>query len=260
LADAEKHLLRRVSLRVSSSDDMYERGWPTSYLTAGVSATRSIQAALDAAGKVISEGAILDFPCGYGRVLRFLKRMFPDATVIASDISTDMVEFCQRAFGVQGYPSNSARSLKSLSLPSKFDLIWCGSLMTHLDERAAVELLGFFCRHLKPGGLCVFTTHGQPVAEMFERKELFVMTEPGRQKALSEYRQRGYGYTDYPWTSSDGPSAGLFGLSLSSQSRVVELARSVGSWEDVYYRESGWHQLQDVHAFRLPDLPRANAS
>ena len=114
-----------------------------------------------------------------------------------------------------------------------------------------MELLEFFCRHLTDGGLCVFTTHGRPVAEMFDRKETtFDLTEEGRQKVLSEYQQQGYGYADYPWTSSDGPSAGCIGISLSSQSRVVELARGVGSWEDVYYRESGWHTLQDVHASR----------
>ena len=110
---------------------MYRPGWATSYLTAGLSASRSIQASLDAAGKVISGGSVLDFPCGYGRVLRFLKEMFPDSTIVASDIESEAVEFCQRAFAVQGYLSTSARSLKTLSLPWKFDLIWCGSLITH---------------------------------------------------------------------------------------------------------------------------------
>jgi len=259
LVDAERQLLSRVSLKVSSADLMYRPGWATSYLTAGLSASRSIQASLDAAGKRISGGAILDLPCGYGRVLRFLKAMFPDSTIIASDIETEMLEFCQRAFGSQGHLSSSLRSLKSVSLPLKFDLIWCGSLMTHIDERAAVELLEFFCRHLKDGGLCVFTTHGRPIAEMFDRRETsFNLAEEGLQKVLSEYERRGYGYADYPWTASDGPWAGCSGISLSSQSRVVELARGVGSWENVYSRESGWHQLQDVHAFmlRAPDPSR----
>jgi hypothetical protein len=32
---------------------------------------------------------------------------------------------------------------------------------------------------------------------------------------------------------------------------MVEMARSVGPWEPVYYLESGWHALQDVYAFML---------
>ena len=83
LVEAEKQLLSRVSLKLSSSDYDVQPGLAaTSYLTAGLSASRSIQASLDAAGKRISGGAVLDLPCGYGRVLRFLKAMFPDSTSV----------------------------------------------------------------------------------------------------------------------------------------------------------------------------------
>ena len=36
-----------------------------------------------------------------------------------------------------------------------------------------------------------------------------------------------------------------------SRARVEEMARSVGPWEPVYYRESGWHKLNDVYTFML---------
>ncbi len=55
-------------------------------------------------------------------------------------------------------------SFRNLSLPHRFDLIWCGSLITHIDEWAAVDLLDFFCRHLADRGVCVFTTLGQKFA------------------------------------------------------------------------------------------------
>jgi SAM-dependent methyltransferase len=252
LVDAEKRLVGRVSLKMSASDDMYLPGWSTSYLTAGLTATRSIQASLGAAGKVISGGAILDFPCGYGRVLRFLRELFPDSSITGAEIEAEALEFCQRAFSVQGYLSNPARSFRSLSLPSKFDLIWCGSLMTHLDEPPAVDLLDFFCRHLKEGGVCIFTTHGRHVADMFERREMTLnLSDESRQKVLYEYQQKGYGYADYPWALPDNRPPGCNGISLVSQSRMVESARGVGSWEPVHFAESGWHGLQDVHAFMM---------
>ena len=79
LDEAEKHLVSRISLKVSASDYMYVDGWSTSYLTAGLSAGRVIRASLEAAGKVVSKGAVLDFSCGYGRILRVLTEMFPDS-------------------------------------------------------------------------------------------------------------------------------------------------------------------------------------
>jgi hypothetical protein len=31
---------------------------------------------------------------------------------------------------------------------------------------------------------------------------------------------------------------------------MLDMARSVGPWEPIYYLERGWHELQDVYAFR----------
>jgi SAM-dependent methyltransferase len=257
LLDAEKRLVRRISLKVNSSDSMYRSGWALSYLTAGLSASRCIQASLDSAGKRISaEGAVLDFPCGYGRVLRFLRAMFPDSEITAAELETAPLDFCERVFSVRRVLSQ--RDLRSLSLPRRFDLIWCGSLITHLDERAAVDLLDLFCRHLSDGGICIFTSHGQHVAEMMERKELtFGLTEERREQILRDYQQKGYGYADYPWLAREGRSG--YGISVTSQSRMVELAQGVGPWEQAHYLEKGWHGLQDVHAFALR-LPARSAT
>ena len=70
-----------------------------------------------------------------------------------------MLDFCQRAFSAKTVRSDI--DFNKLSLPGKYDLIWCGSLVTHLDELAAINLLKFFHSHLSPDGLCIFTTHGQ---------------------------------------------------------------------------------------------------
>jgi hypothetical protein len=85
---------------------------------------------------------------------------------------------------------------------------------------------------------------------MLDRKEkILELTEAGVKKVLFEYQEKGYGYSDYPWV--DDSSSSTRGVSLTSRSRMVEMARSVGPWEPVYYLESGWHALQDVYAFML---------
>src|SRR5205085_1205813 len=83
-------------------------------------------------------------PCGYGRVLRFLVRRFPDARVTACELLPDAVRFCAATFNA--IPAQSAYELDTLTLGARYDLIWCGSLATHLDARRTRELLPFFAR------------------------------------------------------------------------------------------------------------------
>jgi len=243
LTDREARFLEQVSLAADPADTMYRGGASVSYLCAGLSAVRCIDASLAAAGKTITKGAILDFPCGYGRVLRFLRVMFPDATIVGSELPGAGLEFCERVFSIQTIPSSV--NLKTLTFPRKFDLIFCGSLFTHIDERMAVDLLGFFHRHLADGGVCIFTTHGPHVIDVIKNKVLkFNLSREGQERLVRDFLEKGYGFADYVGQSG-------YGISMTSQSRVAELAQSVGKWERVLYLDSGWHGLQDVHAFVL---------
>ena len=237
LTEAEKTLLQHVSLQVHSADAMYIPGCAVDYLTAGLSASHCIQASLRAVGKQITAGAILDFPCGFGRVLRFLKGMFPAADIIVGEIQPDALDFCQHTFSVSAFLSD--RDLNRIVLPQKFDLIWCGSLMTHLDEPAVCDLLHFFYRQLAEGGVCVFTAHGQRVASIIETREsTYGLSEESQKNILSQFFEKGYGYADYMHQTG-------YGMSLATRSHIVQLARRVGAWEPVLYLENGWHTIQD---------------
>ncbi|MEP7308758.1 MAG: class I SAM-dependent methyltransferase [Acidobacteriota bacterium] len=241
LTDREARLVEQISLVSDPADTMYRPGAAVSYLCAGVSAVRGIDASLAAAGKTISKGAILDFPCGYGRVLRFLRVMFPDATIVGSELPGAGLDFCRSAFSIQTIPSSV--DLKTLTFPRKFDLMFCGSLFTHIDERMAVDLLGFFHRHLAEGGVCIFTTHGPHVIDVMNNKVLeFNLSSEGKERLVRDYQEKGYGFADYVGQSG-------YGISLVSQSHVAELAHRVGTWERVFLLDSGWHGLQDIHAF-----------
>jgi SAM-dependent methyltransferase len=213
------------------------------YLTAGLSAIHCIENALDKSNVDKSIRFILDLPCGYGRVLRFLKVRFPDAEITISDIDTAALSFCKRVFSVRGVESSV--DFSNLSLSGKFDLVWCGSLITHLDERATTELLRFFHAHISPGGLCVFTTHGQLSVDMLEKKTwTYGLTEGAQQALLSQYYEKGYGYVDYE--NRHG-----IGISVVSHERMLAIARSVGPWNMTSYLERGWHNFQDVYGFTM---------
>lgn len=159
LKDEEKALLNKISLRTHYNDEMYTTTTAQHYLTVGLSATRCIENALDKSNRVKPVKSILDFPCGYGRVLRFLSVRFADADITISEIDPVALDFCKREFSVKSIISD--KNFSRLALSGIFDLIWCGSLITHLDEKAATDLLKFFHDILSPDGLCVLQLMGR---------------------------------------------------------------------------------------------------
>lgn len=239
LSNDEKSLLRNVSTQVHPHDDMYLLGTGRHYLSIGLISLRNIVAALDHAPHPIR--TILDLPSGYGRQLRFLKIAFPNATICACDIVPEAVKFCKREFNVEAIISN--QDFAKVSVPGPFDLIWSGSLLTHLDEHRATELLRLYHRNLAPGGLFVFTMHGLTSAEWLRgRAETYSLSDFSRLKVLSEFDRRGYGYADYKPGSN-------YGISIAKRERIVELAANTGSWTFSSFFERAWSNHHDVYAF-----------
>jgi SAM-dependent methyltransferase len=114
------------------------------YLSVGLSGLRIMRLALEIAGATDPK-AILDLPCGHGRVLRHIRVAFPAARITACDLDRDGVDFCVREFGVNGVYSSSKPA--EIPIGDQFDLIWCGSLLTHLSVRQS----GTFSIGLKSG-------------------------------------------------------------------------------------------------------------
>lgn len=239
LSDDEKTLLAKVSLTVHPYDEMYVPFDARHYLSVGLSAMRCIENALHRASGHNSVRCILDFPCGYGRVLRFLKARFPNADITVSEIDRVALEFCRRTFSVES--SVSSIDFSKLSVSGEFDLIWCGSLMTHLDETSTMELLKFFRDHLSPGGVCLFTTQGMHSVELIEKnRNAYRLTANGQRQILSEFHKTGYGYADY------GDCHG-YGVSVVSKDRMLAIASSIERWNDIWFFERGWDNHQDVY-------------
>ncbi|HEX8244530.1 MAG TPA: class I SAM-dependent methyltransferase [Longimicrobium sp.] len=210
------------------------------YFRTGLSAIRCIDEAL-AAANVREVRTILDMPSGYGRVLRFLVRRFPGAEVYASELQVDAVRFCADTFGAK--PVFSSPDFDGLSLETRFDLIWCGSLVTHLDAAPTLGLLRFFARQLAPGGLLVFTTLGDYAAgRVLEAPASYAMPRERASQLADAYARSGHGYVDYPGV--DG-----YGLTLTSPEWVRAVTRQAGGLREVCFSARGWHEHQDVFGF-----------
>jgi hypothetical protein len=118
--------------------------------------------------------------------------------------------------------------------------------MTHLREPDVLKLLRFFSRQLTPGGVVVFTAHGDFVAERMPRHEYnYGLTDSQIHQLVAGYNTTGFAYTDYPGTSG-------YGVSLSSPDWIRTQMNTVTELEEVLCRERLWDHHHDVFAFRRP--------
>jgi SAM-dependent methyltransferase len=242
ISDDEKNILKNVSLKIHTYDTMHGNDAGRHYLTVGFSAIRCIQKAISSTGRQFEPESILDFACGSGRVLRFLREKFPNSDFTGSETDISALKFCSKNFSVT--PVVSKIPFKNIELNRRFDLIWCGSLITHIDEQSTIDLLNFFFNHLSEKGLCVFTTHGTLTMEWFEKgmKTPYGLSKDKEQKIVDEYYSRGYGYSDYF-------NARGYGISAVTRKHLNEIARNAGDWHETMFLEHGWDNHQDVYAF-----------
>ena len=151
--------------QIAEDDEMYNTGkeW---YFSVGFDGLRAILNVLQI-GNVRSIGNILDLPCGHGRVGRYLRSAFPDAEMTFCDVNRSGVDYCAQTFSGRGIYSQI--ELEQVDLGRKFDLIWVGSLFTHIDYRRYKHWMEFLAGQLAPNGVLVVTLHG-PGAIQFASK------------------------------------------------------------------------------------------
>jgi SAM-dependent methyltransferase len=235
LTPRDRELLERVDPNVHASDSMHS-GDSEHYLRVGLSAVRCV----DAAG-VQTPARILDLPCGHGRVLRALAAAFPGAAITAADVDRGGVEFCAKRFGAT--PLHAPTDPSALELPpGGFDLIWCGSLATHLDAQPTVDLLEALSAALARGGTLLITTHGDFVAQRLAAGEMdYQLDAAAVARVLDGWGASGFGYADYGWSPG-------YGVSLIAPAWLREHA----PLPVAHFAERGWDHHQDVYALTRP--------
>lgn len=230
---------------VSEQDSMLVGEQFAHYLSVGVSALRDIRDALAARG--VDPRAILDMPCGYGRVTRILRAAWPGADICVSDIDAQAVEFCARTF--HATPLASRPEFAALDFSRKFDLIWVGSLITHLPADATSAFLALVLRHLTPKGIALVSSQGAYVAGKFRGAGIHA-------QVLADFFRTGYGFADYPGADL---SVQHYGNSVVSRAWLTDRVSDLGG-KLIFYRDHSWDNHHDVVAFaRAGRRPRAPA-
>ncbi len=193
-------------------------------------------------------GRVLDLPCGHGRVLRHLVKLFPDAQFDACDLDETGLAFCAETFGAR--PLRSKEDLTSMNFDTTYDLIWVGSLFTHISRDLAQAWLSHLAKFLSPQGILVGTTHGR-WSEYVHTVNPYIAAGSWR-KVLRGYRESGYGYCDYRTVESHEYLHGSYGISLAKPSVTIADIERIPDVRLLLYRERAWADHQDVFAIGKP--------
>ncbi len=220
---------------LAPGDTMFDgRDWH--YLRVGVSALDAIEAALSGAA---APRRILDLPCGFGRVTRMLRARYPAAEITVCDLDRPAVDFAAATFDARGVYSTP--DFRDLRIDGPFDLIWVGSLLTHLPEHQTRQFLDFAARHMAPDARLVVTSHGDYVAARL-RASTYGLSEAAARGLIAQYLACGYGYRGY-----GGDPA--YGISLAARAWYETLL--AGSPLRLQsFRPRGWDRHQDVLVLR----------
>lgn len=186
------------------------------YLRDGWSVGRSLLGASVLTGRAPKR--VLDFGCGHGRVMRWIRALFPEADIVASDRVRDGVDFCAQTFDAIPVYSNDA--YEDIDLGEPFNMIWLGSVYTHLPMALWHKLTRMLKDHLAPEGLLIFSYAGPYVAQLMmdgERNQFAEVDESNMRAFLEDYRQTGFGYARH-----DGVGDREWGRAIISHERLFQ--------------------------------------
>ena len=242
----------KASKVISSQDSMYN---PRSsvetaqkhYFAVGLSGVAAILSACQVARTTGNPNAqisdILDFGCGFGRVARFIRAAFPRATVWCTDRELKGVDFCVNELGCVEVTD---------PLPAgSMDLIWLGSVFTHLPSSAARSLLDLLVPALSHSGILVFTTQGRYSYERLRQYdwqranehpwENYNLPRAKVEVICNAFESEDYGYADYK-------EGGGYGVSIVKPEWYADQCAASGL-RQVYLNERGFDNHQDVMGF-----------
>jgi hypothetical protein len=160
---------------------------------------------------------VLDLPSGHGRVGRHLRAAFPQAELYFCDIDRSGADFCAATFG--GHAIYSDRDPAKVELPSDLDLIWIGSLFTHLPYGETLAWTERLMSCLRPHGVLVATVCGPYSFNSYQQ-------QPGKTggadwpKIERDFYAHGFGFDSYPSSPGYGVAMTRPGLLVDDLTKI----------------------------------------
>src|SRR5712691_1026011 len=106
--------------------------------------------------KDLGNATVLDYGCGWGRLVRLLYKYVPIENIYAVDPWDQSIELCKR-YGVKANLALSEYVPTSLPFENPFDLIYAFSVFTHLSEKTTHIVLNTLRKHILDTGVLILT-------------------------------------------------------------------------------------------------------
>jgi hypothetical protein len=186
--------------------------------------------------------AILDFPSGSGRVTRHLVSYFNESTIHACDLYENHLEFCKNRLGTDVFLSHV--NPDEIVLPQKYDLIFVGSLLTHLPLTGFDSVIRFIKKHLSERGIALLTFEGRFSA--YAQQNLWKFVDDDLFGiAYSQYLKNGFGFVDYVNHQSQFFKQEHYGFALANPTFVIGQIFKQEGLKMISYKEQAWNNHQD---------------
>ncbi|KVE36184.1 hypothetical protein WS69_13245 [Burkholderia sp. BDU5] len=151
-------------------------------------------------GRGLDDAEILDFGCGWGRLIRLMYKFTAPDNIYGCDPWDRSIELCKQS-NVQAHLAVSDYLPFSLPFPeAKFDLIYSFSVFTHLSERAATAAITACRKSIKENGMMVITV--RPLSYWDHHEE--AQNKVDREQMKRDHATRGFAYTPHDRQAIDG--------------------------------------------------------
>ena len=211
-----------------------------SYRAGALQFVELLGAALGQAGRdFASVEACLEVGCGYGRIVRELRKEIPAERIHVTDVISEGARFAATEFGVTREPPLEQGGA---TRGARFDLVYLLSVYTHLRRDMVEANLRRVADSLRPGGIVVFTIHGQGSADTAERYEQYWLDKARVKRSLAA---EGVYYERYPYYY------GEYGLTWFTRETVEAMVEATApTLERVAYWPMAVDGHQDVFVYR----------
>jgi trans-aconitate methyltransferase len=147
-------------------------------------------------GKKIEDARVLDFGCGWGRLIRLCYKYVPFENIYGVDPWDESIKEC-KDHGVKANLEISDWVPYSLPFEQKFDLIFAFSVFTHLSEKTTQTVLETLRKYIKKDGLLVVTIRSKEYWHVYNQGALESML-------MKVHDEKGYAFMPHQRPPVDG--------------------------------------------------------
>jgi SAM-dependent methyltransferase len=189
------------------------------------------------AGRTLHNASILDFGCGYGRILRMMYYYSDPQNIWGVDAWDKSLATCKEV-GLLGNFAQSDRVPSNLPVgDAKFDVAFAFSVFTHLAPSAATACLKAVREHMDEGGLFILTI--RPV-EFWPYIDATRKTTH-QSSLMADHRSKGIAYL---------PHGGTEGETYGDTSLTFDFFKDQEGWDYLGYDRSIFDTFQTSAVLR----------